>query len=161
MTRRAACALALVLAACAPPSNVSVRDSTAPIGATTRFDAAAFSGDWQVAARFGPAPASVLSVQLDPVSGHLTLNGGGLGPAEGVYQSDVPGVLTPVEPGGATLVVMWIDEDVETAAIGTVSGSYGALLDRDGTIPPDRMQAARDIFEFYGWNVAALVRTSP
>ena len=161
MIRRAACALALVLAACAPPSKVPVRDSTAPIGATTRFDAAAFSGDWQVAARFGPAPTSVLSVQFDPASGHLTLSGGGLGSAEGVYQADVPGVLTPVGSGGAALVVMWIDEDVETAAIGTVSGSYGALLDRDGNIPPDRMQAARDILEFYGWNVAALVRTSP
>ena len=53
---------------------------------------------------------------------------------------------------------MWVDEDFETAVIGTASGSFGAILDRDGAIPPDRLAAARDILEFYGWNVSLMQR---
>ncbi|MEP1612305.1 MAG: hypothetical protein ABJL72_10325 [Roseobacter sp.] len=140
-------------------NNIPNRNPEAPIGATARFDAAAFSGVWNVVARFVPADQETLFVRHD--ANDMTLHLSGLAGAQisGTYRLGVPGELIPADGSGEPLIVFWVDEDFETAAVGTKSGRFGALLDRDGNVPEDRAQAARDIFEFYGWNISALRRT--
>ncbi len=51
--------------------------------------------------------------------------------------------------------VLWVDSGYRTLAIGTPSGSFGFVLDR-GTIAPDRLQAAREIFDFNGYRAGEL-----
>ena len=151
-----------VLAACAPaPTVTPKRDISAPIGATSRFDPVAFSGEWRVFARFEPAAPASLAVSRNPQDGILQLASSALPEISGSYRVGVPGELIPLSATQESLIVFWVDEDFETAAIGTPSGRFGALIDRDGIIPKDREQAARDIFAFYGWNVSALRRIEP
>lgn len=161
----AACLLsACVLAACdvqSPPSGVSeipFRNPTAPIGGTTRFDAMRFAGVWHVVASFGPP---------DPAAPTFLVEGAPRGVVARdracetcppvIYDVAAPGVLKPVE-GGETLVVMWVDADFRTAALGTASGSRGAILDRVPGGSADRVTAARQILSFYGWDLSRLVK---
>ena len=51
--------------------------------------------------------------------------------------------------------VIWVDVGYRTLAIGTPSGRFGIILDR-GAIPPDRLNAAREIFDFNGYRTEAL-----
>jgi apolipoprotein D and lipocalin family protein len=146
----------MLISACAPTAQGPYRDQAVPMGATSRFDANSFSGDWRVVARFGASPPATLSVRETADGGVLRLDGETLGQIAGAYRAGVSGELTPVGSDREALVVMWVDEDFETAAIGTASGSFGALLDRDGVVPEDRAAAARRVFEFYGWDVSAL-----
>lgn len=48
-----------------------------------------------------------------------------------------------------------VDHGYRTLAIGTPSGRFGFVLDR-GPIPADRLDAAREIFDFNGYATAAL-----
>ncbi|OZA12383.1 MAG: hypothetical protein B7Y02_07410 [Rhodobacterales bacterium 17-64-5] len=48
-----------------------------------------------------------------------------------------------------------MDEGYRTLAIGTPDGSFGFVLDR-GPAAADRMTAARQIFDFNGYDVSAL-----
>ncbi len=52
--------------------------------------------------------------------------------------------------------VLWADADYRTLAIGTPSGQFGLILNRDGALPPDRLRAAREIFDFNGYDIARL-----
>ena len=55
-----------------------------------------------------------------------------------------------------TLVIMWVDEGFRTAAIGTPSGSFGWIIDRNRNGGEDRIKAAREVLEFNGYNMARL-----
>lgn len=148
------------LVACTPQRPTAVRDLSAPISATSRFEAQAFAGPWQVVARFVPSGPALLRVVAGPQPGRLRIESAALPGLDGTYREGVPGELIAVEGARENVIVLWVDEDFETAAIGTVSGSFGAVLDRDGFVPPDRAKAARDIFQFYGWDVSALRETA-
>ena len=100
-----------------------------------------------------------IAVTYAPDSKRLHLTSAAPSGIDGAYREARPGELLPLSPGREPLVVMWVDEDFETAAIGTPSGRFGALLDRDGIVPEDRFDAARDVFEFNGWETEALRRT--
>ncbi|ABG32080.1 hypothetical protein [Roseobacter denitrificans] len=150
-------ATALLCASCAVERGGAYRDAAAPMGVTTRFDAARFAGSWMLWESFGPAAPG--SFVFEERNGVLQISGPAALDLAGDYRNGAPGEFVAKAPNGETLVVMWVDEDFETAAIGTVSGSFGAILDRDGFVPPDRAQAARDIMEFYGWDVRTLERT--
>ena len=153
-----ASAVALLCLSCSVQQEGDYRDATTPIGVTTRFDAARFAGSWMIWESLGPAaPGTFVFEERD---GGLRVSGSAALDLAGDYRTGAPGELVATRPGGQTLVVMWVDEDFETAAIGTVSGSFGAILDRDGVVPPDRAKAARDIMTFYGWNVRALERAA-
>ncbi|MEM9578284.1 MAG: hypothetical protein AAF999_14880 [Pseudomonadota bacterium] len=161
MTRAAGIGLigALLLSGCAATPPGVFRDASAQMGASTRFDRDGFAGSWIVVERFGVAPGDEIAFDTSSDAGTIRLSGTGAATVDGTYRPGVPGELIPVAPGRSPLVVMWVDEDFETAAIGTVSGSFGALIDRDGRVPPDRALAARAIFDFYGWDVSQLQRT--
>ena len=160
--RKAFWALAVcfgVLAACSPSQPSSFRDTSAPISATTRFNVEDFAGEWLVAASFGERRAVSFDVTASAGSEQLSISSDAAPEVEGTYRQGVPGQLISLTPGQEALVVMWVDDDFETAVIGTVSGSLGLVLDRDGTVPADRAKAVRDILDFYGWNVSQLQRT--
>lgn len=152
---------AFVVASCAQQDPVSFRKPDAPIGATTRFDALGFAGSWVLYASFTPLPADPVVITVAPEVAHVRITSNAIPQVAGLYQEGAPGELIPLTRGRDTLVVMWVDEDFETAVIGTASGSFGAILDRDGALLPDRATAAREVFEFYGWDVARLKRTIP
>ncbi|MEM6887057.1 MAG: hypothetical protein AAF636_02845 [Pseudomonadota bacterium] len=138
-----------LLVACAPrQTETPLRDPEAPFGATTRFDAVAFGGDWQVVASSAPGLTGVLSVSADGMD--LTLPGGAGRPyalaSAGVYQSG----------NGSRMVVMWVDETFRTAVVGRADGAQALLLSRTNTVPSDKRAAAFDVFDFYGWDTSRI-----
>ena len=144
--------LCLLLAACAkpapPPAGVSFRDTTAPIGSTTRGDAYAMAGNWRVQAAypggiFGAGDGVVLDFRAD---GSGVLNG-------------QPLVVTRPnrwQALGREFWVLWVDDDFRTAVIGTPDGSFGWIMDRPGAASPDRTRAARDVLDFSGYDLGRL-----
>jgi apolipoprotein D and lipocalin family protein len=158
--RRAFVFLALVLlSACAQPAPEGFRDLSVPMGATTRFDPERFSGNWLVIASFTPPFNTPLDVSLSPQARTIAVASDGVPQVSGLYREGAPGELLPVSGVSEPLVVMWVDEDFGTAAVGTPSGSFGAVLNRTSGIRDDRARAARDVFDFYGWDVSRLRST--
>lgn len=153
-----ACLALIILTACTP-APTGVRDTSVPMGATTRFDPLRFEGAWQIVASFYPVRAGPLTVTVAPEVVGVSLASNSVPEIVGFYDLGSPGVLIPRTPGAETLVVMWVDEEFQTAALGTPSGSFGAVLNRSATIAPDKGVAVREIFEFYGWDVSRLKRT--
>jgi apolipoprotein D and lipocalin family protein len=85
------------------------------------------------------------------VQGELCLNG---------VRQRLSGLAAPSGPGRLQLAgqeewwVLWVDSGYRTLAIGAPSGRFGFVLDR-GAIPPDRLTAAREIFDFNGYVAGA------
>ncbi len=156
--RRLSLTLALGLAACGPLSErAGYRDGNAPIAATTRFEPARFAGDYRVVAAFAPEDAQPAS-RMIRFEGNAT---GGLIMRDGAQ----PVTLDLVAPGrlrpkgeGADIWVLWTDADYRTAALGTPSGRFGMIIER-GDGAADRMVAAREILEWYGYDLSRLVET--
>ncbi len=149
--------MAMGLAACSAPTPVTdveigLRNPTAPLGGTSRFDAVRFAGDWRTVACLGTCAEAERYV--------MATDGVYLRQAEGVdtaYLIPAPGVLRQMG-GGDTLVVMWVDEGFRTAAVGDAGGRWAAILDRSRTPGADRVKAAREILDFNGWDVSKLKR---
>lgn len=150
-------ALCMSILGCAQKEE-AVRNTEAPIGATTRFTAEEFSGDWIIAASFVQRRKGPLAVSYAAEEGRLTISSDELSQIAGFYRQGVPGELIPYSAEQETLVVMWVDDDFRTAVVGTASGSVGFVLDREGDLPADRDQAVRDILKFYGWDTSQLKR---
>ena len=169
--RRAAVLLLLgALAACnrsePPPVQTGFRNADALIGATSRYDAARFGGDWQIRAAF-PGDANLLAVTFAPQGPTLI---------ETREACDAAGVCTdrrdlwalseeghgrytmPPAVGGAerALSLHWVDEGVRTAVVGSPEGGYGWILDRQATGGEDRITAAQEILDFNGYDLSAL-----
>lgn len=152
-----------LMAACAGPVPpvATFRDPAKPIYSSALFDPGRLPGRWQQAATLAApgAPAcGPAGVEIGPggtVRGALCLNG---------RVQPVTGRLTPVGPGrlqspsGEVWWVIWVDEGYRTLAIATPSGAFGFILDRSGGLPPDRLAAAAEIFDFNGHDPARLRR---
>lgn len=144
----------VILAACAKGPETAetgvLRNPTAIIAGTLRFDAAKFSGDWVTVSCIGPCAASERyqaatdGVYLRTVAGRTE-----------DYVITAPGVL---RRQGSTerVVVMWVDTGFRTAAIGDADGRWAAILDRGDTPGPDRIAAATEILDFNGWDTTRL-----
>jgi apolipoprotein D and lipocalin family protein len=150
----------LLLAACAPkPPAVAFRSADAPIWSAAAFDPARVAGSWRQVAALQPEGAACAdgAVSITPEAGGLRLDGTLCLAGEA---KDVSGLATPSGPGRLTVAgedwwVLWADADYRTLAIGTPSGRFGFVLDR-GAIPGDRLTAVREIFDFNGYQTAAL-----
>ena len=154
---------AAVLTGCEPiaPSSPAVatsRDTSANIGATTRFDPVRFSGDWHVVARFNETGKThareAIAVSYDPSTFRIVMLG-----ADGARTYAYSGSAALRTQKGEPLVVMWVDEGFRTAVLGTPSGKVGYVLDRKPKPSPDRYKAATEILTFYGWDISRLQRT--
>jgi len=137
------------------------RDSKAPIWSAAAFQPGQIAGAWVQVAGFqagGAAACHAGAVEFRPaaqgleITGNLCLNGA---------KHRVSGLARPAEPGRLSVEgqedwwVLWVDSGYRTLAIGTPSGKFGFLLDR-GTLPHDRLTAAREVFDFNGYASAAL-----
>lgn len=153
------------LVACAPvptvppaPSDITFRNPSANIGATTRFDPMRFAGDWHVVARFVETGESAAH-DVIAVSYHQGKDRIIVVASEGAqtYAYDGTAVLRPKQ--GEPLIIMWVDESFRTAVLGTTSGQDGYILDRKPNPRKDRLKAATEILKFYGWDTRRLKRT--
>lgn len=153
--------LVLLLTGCAAPGS-GVRSPDAPISSLAAFDPVRFQGRWHEVAGFhdGDCAIGALTATLQP-NGDMHLIEGPCGtaaPRSVVARVAGPGRLAPVD-GAAPLWLLWVDADYRTAVVGTPSGAFGYILDRGGEIPPDRLEAARGILEFNGYDLAGLRET--
>lgn len=173
-------ALAL-LAACGsapkvPPevAPVSFRDLNAPIASQANFDATQFLGDWQVVAgypvrheagceaismTFASSGADQFLVRhnCQKFDGQQVLSGSADIIAAGRFRLTYSGAPIPT----AELWALWVDQGYRTAVIGSPDGQVGWILNRTSKIPEDRMNAAREILDFYGYDQTRLREIAP
>jgi apolipoprotein D and lipocalin family protein len=154
----------LILAACAPagPPRTSVfRAASAPIYSAAAFDTGRIAGRWRQVAAFnapGTAGCGAGAVEFIPSGSGLTLTGSlCLNGAERL----VSGRVTRAGPGRLAVDgmedwwIVWVDSGYRTLAVGTPSGRFGFVLDR-AALSGDRLQAAREVFDFNGYVASAL-----
>jgi len=148
-------ALALMaLAACEapPPPQSGFRAVDAPISSIAGFSRSQLAGDWEEVARYGSGPCTLCRISFAADGARATRADGIAGPvaALGPGRISLPGIDAPVW-------VLWIDGDARTLVLGTPSGAFGTVLNRAGAaLPPDRLTAAREIFDFAGYDPQAL-----
>ncbi len=169
-----------VLAACAvePPvltAREVFRDPGAQIASQTNVTSKRMAGDWVIRQRFAGLPAigEIMRLSVLP-DGALQMTVAG--PAceqAGCTQGDTLVLLNPTGPGrwmpvdppagmiDREIWVMWMDFDTRTAAIGTPSGSFGWIMDKNPTGGRDRILAARDIMDWFGYTVSRLEEVNP
>jgi apolipoprotein D and lipocalin family protein len=150
----------MLLAACVakPASAPAFRAEGAPIWSAAAFQPGQVVGTWiQVADFRTSGSCGAGAVEITPEAAGLRLAGTLClaGKAE-----KVSGLAPLVGPGrlrvkGEDWWVIWVDVGYRTLAIGTPSGRFGILLDR-GEIPADRLEAAREVFDFNGYRTEAL-----
>jgi len=148
--------LLFAVTACAPVAGH--RDSSVRITSVALFDPALFAGDWVVLAAYDPALCAVRADTTARGIDWIERSCGG-GQSHSIAPVTGPGRFTP--DGGAHKGrehwVMWVDQTYRTAVIGAVDGSFGMVLNRDRHIPPDRMQAAREILDWNGYDPDRLI----
>lgn len=161
-------ALALGLAACAP----AYRDTSATIASAASFDPARYAGLWyeiasypvafqagctDTRARYTPAGPGVLAVR------NTCLRDGAVDEIDGTARVVGPGRLEvrfgSVPFARAPYWVLWVAEDYRSAVVGVPSGRAGWILHRDPVMPADRLEAARRVLAFNGYDLSALRMT--
>lgn len=164
MHRLTLAALALLTACVAPakaPPAGAFRDTSRPIYSSAVFDPSRLAGKWRQVAAFGPdapgcAPGGVdITGRSAPRAAFRLCLGGQDYKGSGALAVTGPGRLTIA---GQDWWVIWADADYRTLAIGTPSGAFGFVLNRGGPISADRLTAAREIFEWNGYDLAGFRR---
>ncbi len=167
--------LALLAAGCSTESPLlpaeSYRDRTAPFASIAAFDPERYLGRWYEIASY-PVPfqrgcTNTQAVYSAAPDGGIAVRNscvrdGDLETISGRAEVTGPGRLE-VRLDGTPFVapywVLWVDEDYRTAVVGVPSGRAGWILNREPAIPPDRLAAAREILDFYGYDLARLRMT--
>jgi apolipoprotein D and lipocalin family protein len=167
---RLALALAAFLGACAVVAP-SYRDTEVPIASMAVLDPARYAGRWYEIARY---PVSFEAGCAATTADYTLLTDGTLkvvntcsagGPMGPVRQ--IEGRAVPSGPGRFEVSfagvpfkgpywVLWVDEGYRTAVVGVPSGRAGWILNREPTIPADRLAAAREILDFNGYDLSRL-----
>ena len=172
-------ALALTLTACAPrpPLPESFRDAGAGLYSNAVLDPARIAGDWVQVAAFMPPNAEAcppgklrLTQTTDTTyqaEADLCLPSLPRGTTRfaGLAEMPVPGriTLSGADPDGLGQPwwIVWVDVDYRTMAIATPSGRFGFILNRDGRLPADRQTAAREVFDWGGYDLTKLRLLNP
>lgn len=171
-------ALAFLLVAAVAGCGIvapSYRDTTVPIASKADFDPSRYTGLWYEIARFPVSfqegcTAVTAEYEKRPDGSLSVLNtcrdGAPDGPSrriEGTAEVTGPGRLSvrfsSVPFVSAPYWVLWVDADYRTAVVGVPSGRAGWILNRDPTIPRDRLRAALRVLEFNGYDVSKIVPT--
>jgi len=151
----------LALAACAPrpaPVSPGFRAADAPIYSSTIVEPAQLAGSWVQVATFAsggtaPCPPGQVDFAEGQVRWALCL-------ADGMQSGQGP--FVPGKPGRFAVAgmqdwwVLWVDADYRTLIIGTPSGDFGFVLNRQAQVPDDRVKAVRDILQFNGYSTNQL-----
>lgn len=163
-------ALVVAVAACAPQtaSDSGVyRSAAAPIYSIAAFDPGRLAGRWDQVAAFAPYAKSecrpggaefARKADALQVTYRLCLSGRNLAGA-GTIAATGPGrfAIAGKDSVGQDWWVLWVDEGYRTLVIGTPSGAFGFILNQGKSLPADRLQAAREVLDFNGYNVEKLV----
>lgn len=171
---RFAVVLTLGLAACgseppAPPApDVSLlRNPTAPLASQADVTAADLSGTWVVRQRVeGAWPRTGETVRFATRGSTLLVREGAV-TCSGADRCDLPyvagaaGRFTLAVPIDGLSVpseiwVHWMDFDDRTVALGSPDADFVVILDRSATGGADRITAARDILDWYGYDLDVL-----
>lgn len=160
----------LVLTACAKPepTRLTFRDAGRGLYSNAVFERARLSGHWTQVAAF----ANANGPHCAPGEAQFTPQGDALHLAArlclGGQEVSYSGPITFPETGrmqlsgadpagiGQMWWVLWVDTDYRTLVIGTPSGSFGFILNRDARLPADRLTAAREILEWSGYDLTKL-----
>lgn len=170
----------LALAACSralPNEDVGglfeiYRDTDVQIASKALFEPEKYLGTWYEIARF-PVPFEAGCAGVTAEYGALpdgtisvfntcrNLDGSVRSTIAGTAEIVGPGRLAVTFPsvpfGAADYWVLWTDESYRTAVVGAPDGRSGWILNRDPTIPEDRLTAARQVLDFNGYDVSRLV----
>ena len=148
------------------------RDLEVPIASVALFDAERYLGVWYEVARFpvvferGCAGVTAEYQKLDDsrISVFNTcrnLDGSVkseiLGEAEIVAPARLKVSFPSVPFGASDYWVLWVDEGYRTAVVGAPNGKSGWILNREPQISADRLQAARDVLDFNGYDLSRLM----
>ncbi|TMV12705.1 lipocalin [Arenibacterium halophilum] len=163
IARAAVGAVLLALAGCMPGGGGSpYRDAAAPIAATTRFEPARMAGRWDVVALFAEGDVAApppVTYAWDAAAEHLVVVPEADGPQARFAPLRVvaPGRLRPLGRDGVDdeIWVLWSDADYRTVVLSNRAGSFGQILNR-GALAPDRLAAAREILDWYGFDLSLL-----
>ena len=163
--------LALLLGACTVAgTQTSYRDTTLPLSVTTRGAPAgafgALSGPWFLRASY-PRDHDLAMVNFLPDHARgraVELRRAACDLSGDCVTEDTVSAAAPLGQNrwrltgkeSRDLWVIWVDDDFRTAAIGTPDGSYAWILDRKSEGGTDRLQAAREILEFNGYDTGRL-----
>jgi apolipoprotein D and lipocalin family protein len=166
MKRALAFLLCLALAAC----GGTYRDASVRMTSMAVFDPARYAGTWYEVASF-PAPfqsgctrtRAEYGVAGDGLSvRNSCLRDGRRVVIEGSATVSGPGrlkVRLDGVPIAADYWVLWVDEGYRTAVVGVPSGRAGWILNRTPEIPADRLEAARQVLSFNGYDLSQLRMT--
>ena len=136
----------LLLAACAPrsePEQAPLRDPNVAVASQADATIARLSGRWLIVSGAGVTPGSPVTIAPDRmVLGDRGAPIAQVGPGRLLY-------------GDTEIWVHWLDADNRTAAMGAVDGGPVWIMDRTGR-PGERLRAARDILDWYGYDLAQL-----
>lgn len=151
----------LALAACATtaPNIAGYRDPAKPIYSNAVLQLSDYAGEWVQVAEFATAPCPPGRITMSPaatgmqITGQLCL-GGVATDISGPYAATGPGRLQ--RGTEAPWWVIWADTNLRTLAIGTPDGRFGFILNKGPDLPADRLNAAREIFDFNGYNLSRL-----
>ncbi|MGV8987913.1 MAG: lipocalin family protein [Cypionkella sp.] len=146
---------ALLLGACAPrpAPEVLYRDTTRQVYSIAEFEPARIKGHWVQVAGFGNACHGG-TMDIGPVTQYALCLPTGAKRGAGAMTATMPGRFDL--PGVGPFWVLWADADNRTLVIGAPSGRYGMILNRDAKLPADRLNAARDILKFNGYDTTKL-----
>lgn len=163
------------LVACGPlptPQSIGYRDLSAPISSSTRFEEKKFAGQWftiatfrsanrpEVRAVLGP-PIWVFEAEVGPV---FNISTGGYPPTPRPYREVGVAQFAPVSSlfkNQPPIWVLWVDEDFQTAVLGTPDGTFGEIINRTPNLRADRFEAAREVLAFNGYDVSKLRKVTP
>jgi apolipoprotein D and lipocalin family protein len=155
----------LLLAGCAadaPAPVLGFRDPGTQVYSNAVLDNAKLVGRWTQVAEFAAPDAPACRLGGAEITGGATgltldaslcLNGVQTR-FSGPLAAAGPGRFTP--PKGEAWWVLWADVGYRTLAIGTPSGRFGFILNRDGALPADRARAAREVLDWNGYDIAQL-----
>ncbi|MFZ5961546.1 lipocalin [Thalassococcus sp. BH17M4-6] len=145
MIRRFLPLLLAVACTAAPPADrtaIPLRNPTAPVASQANATADRLAGSWVVVQGAGVAPGTVVEVS------DAGLSVGGV-----AYALVAPGRF---ERGEGRLWVHWLDIGNRTAALGDPAGGQVWIMDRTRASSPDRLTAAREILDWYGYDLRQL-----
>ena len=154
----------------APAPTLPVfRAMSAPIASQTDVTAARMAGEWVIRQTFsGPTGPRALRFMLSDKGDLFFSEVSGFCDNDICAETETLYLMEPVGPGrwktqspsgtlpDEDLWVMWMDFDSRTAAIGNPSGEFGWIMDKNPTGGGDRITAARDIMEWFGYDLSRL-----
>ena len=164
--------LALAAGGDAPEESPGFRDTSKPLSVTTRANNPALHGQWFVREQF---PGTNQFQEVFFATRSVNLSSDIIETRERVCRTkfDCSGretswtaerlginrwrLINDDESRSLQLWMIWIDQGFRTAAVGTPDGSYGWIIDRSQKGGADRINAAREVLQFNGYQTRQLV----